>query len=360
MQQSLYPNDELGPTKEESISISRGEPSSLVYNGDNSYSHPQVNYKREKRRQSMLGNLKKLYYYDQKDDFVPSTFTSSVPQDQERIHPNQADTQQLQESKDTKNGINFAHFGRLSRAKDICIHNGEAAQNARQYSKADVWNLLAEVLDNMASGVGDEYNGWKGFSFGVIHEILTYYERQGDVQMLATIVSVIGRRGRNSIGWRNNEENDQVLPFHGDSKRYDIYVHLYANLLYSWGRVETSAELKKHLHSSPSHDFIAAESCGLIFAPRCLQCEKVLSPKTHACRSCNSYAFQCSICTNSVRGLFTVCFSCGHGGHFEHLMQWFSEHSVCPTGCGCKCNFNTICGTIEDKPFLTTNQQQLG
>ncbi len=39
-----------------------------------------------------------------------------------------------------------------------------------------------------------------------------------------------------------------------------------------------------------------------------------------------------------------VCFLCGHGGHLQCLMEWFSEQTVCPTGCGCSCKFDTNLG----------------
>ena len=35
---------------------------------------------------------------------------------------------------------------------------------------------------------------------------------------------------------------------------------------------------------------------------------------------------------------FTWCQTCRHGGHAEHLLDWFKAHAVCPvTGCVCKC-----------------------
>eukprot|EP00656_Telonema_subtile_P049978 TRINITY_DN6351_c0_g1_i2.p1 TRINITY_DN6351_c0_g1~~TRINITY_DN6351_c0_g1_i2.p1 ORF type:complete len:743 (-),score=204.45 TRINITY_DN6351_c0_g1_i2:223-2451(-) len=33
------------------------------------------------------------------------------------------------------------------------------------------------------------------------------------------------------------------------------------------------------------------------------------------------------------------CLKCKHGGHSDHLQQWFQQHNECPVaGCGCKCN----------------------
>ena len=36
---------------------------------------------------------------------------------------------------------------------------------------------------------------------------------------------------------------------------------------------------------------------------------------------------------------FSWCQSCRHGGHAQHMSDWFREHTQCPvTGCSCKCN----------------------
>lgn len=35
---------------------------------------------------------------------------------------------------------------------------------------------------------------------------------------------------------------------------------------------------------------------------------------------------------------FSWCQSCRHGGHTEHLTQWFSQHLECPVAsCTCRC-----------------------
>jgi len=48
-----------------------------------------------------------------------------------------------------------------------------------------------------------------------------------------------------------------------------------------------------------------------------------------------------SQCAGRLRmsGLSAVCSSCMHGGHAEHMREWFAKYDVCPSGCGCKCSF---------------------
>ena len=38
-----------------------------------------------------------------------------------------------------------------------------------------------------------------------------------------------------------------------------------------------------------------------------------------------------------VKGLYSMCEVCGHGGHMSHLKEWFSANSWCPSGCGHNC-----------------------
>ncbi len=328
----------------------------------------QITFEREKKKYPIYEDADSEDY----DRFVPTTYTSSIPQNQlfQRQRPNKYLSNEAKNCiKEMESALtvsrrtrNSKYVHQLHRAREICIHNGKAALTFRQHRKADVWNLLAEIIDNVASGVGDEFDGWKGFGNGslgrnLLKEILSSFEREGDVQMLATIVSVIGS-GRNRSGWGNTFQDDIDLLLPSDIKRFDIYIHLYANMLFSWGRIEISAELKKHLNSS-CNDMVES---GLTFAPTCLVCERALSPHeihSKTCKNCNSYAFKCSICTNSVRGLFTVCFICSHGGHFDHIHQWFSERNYCPTGCGCTCIFmnTSVSGQAIETSLLTQAQE---
>jgi hypothetical protein len=52
-----------------------------------------------------------------------------------------------------------------------------------------------------------------------------------------------------------------------------------------------------------------------------------------------------------VRGLFTLCEICGHGGHVIHLTEWFARSSDCPTGCGCKCTVSATLWSSSTDPL---------
>jgi hypothetical protein len=49
--------------------------------------------------------------------------------------------------------------------------------------------------------------------------------------------------------------------------------------------------------------------------------------------------------------------TCGHGGHAEHLHDWFEYESACPTGCGCWCKQAT--GNLASFPMMMEPPQEM-
>ncbi|XP_048478306.1 GATOR complex protein WDR24 [Plutella xylostella] len=45
----------------------------------------------------------------------------------------------------------------------------------------------------------------------------------------------------------------------------------------------------------------------------------------------------CAVCVRVVRGLYAWCQGCSHGGHLHHMQQWMEKHTLCPAGCGHRC-----------------------
>ena len=40
----------------------------------------------------------------------------------------------------------------------------------------------------------------------------------------------------------------------------------------------------------------------------------------------------------TVRGIWSSCTECGHGGHLSHMQEWFEQYKICPAiGCGHLC-----------------------
>lgn len=70
----------------------------------------------------------------------------------------------------------------------------------------------------------------------------------------------------------------------------------------------------------------------------CCVCKKPIDPPSAngICSSCQSTSL-CIVCRKPVGGVFIWCDGCGHGGHAEHVDQWFKRYSWCPSGCLHEC-----------------------
>lgn len=58
------------------------------------------------------------------------------------------------------------------------------------------------------------------------------------------------------------------------------------------------------------------------------------------CSQCSAFSIRCGVCQEGIRGAAIYCPVCLHGGHIDHMRQWFGqlEQAYCPTGCGCECS----------------------
>lgn len=244
----------------------------------------------------------------------------------------------------------------LEEIHQLCVHNAAISKNCNEAEKERVWNLLAETAIIQMNVDGKMFNGWGGKGGGalgidMVNNFFLYYEALGDVQMLATMFCVLN--GRYSQDQNNNRPS--LLP-KCRGEVHDTYIFRYSELLYSWGLFNTRAELNKHLkrkHQSNDFRFQSAEegkveSFDLGVTISCPTCEKEVDSRTNYCQNCKDFAFRCSICDTAVRGLFTFCEICKHGGHLRHMVNWFSKNSFCPTGCGCQCRFSPMLQSKTD------------
>jgi len=273
----------------------------------------------------------------------------------------------------------------LSEIKDRCLHNASICAQIGNTEKEGVWKLLAHTVERQIEEIDGRYafSGWGGSGGGalgvdLVGNLLKYYEALGDCQMLATMACVLsgGRRSglRREVRIAGEEYRPYLLPLDQDEK-YDSYIRKYADLLYEWGLLTLRVELNKHLVRVPiERDYAVSMSSariekqttasvstgvgveerqpGVAIVYHCFQCGRDTDSNSNYCRSCQAFAFRCSICDIAVKGLFTVCNKCHHGGHLGHMTIWFSEHDQCPTGCGCTCVLSTrITGGAVEVPL---------
>ncbi|KAG0031300.1 hypothetical protein BGZ81_001456 [Podila clonocystis] len=189
------------------------------------------------------------------------------------------------------------------------------------------------------------------------------------------------------------DESPMNIPLLDPSKehQHNTWRLLYAEMMFSWGLFEARAELLKFLNlkkdpvppplpsryhqsqysrqhrsstSGANRDdltmspylppsapvptalerILGIDCQGLEIAHKCFECDSMLSPPDFQCDFCQKYrqTIKCSICHLSVRGRTSGCLKCSHGGHADHLWEWFvqEQNTVCPTGCGCECLVN--------------------
>lgn len=254
---------------------------------------------------------------------------------------------------------------RNEKIKSICLYNSNICRKMGQFEKSTTWSMIADAFENHIDEDIESFDGWgSGSSFGreLVSNVLQYYESVGDVQMMATLVCVL-RHGRRSFD-QGNETNigiNSLLPPDQDEK-YDLCIRRYGKLVYRWGllvkRTELHKHLSRHLLRMEGSQFLPKkdgdiQTPGISFAITCLNCNKedAVSDGGNICSSCGDYAFRCTICDNAVRGIYTVCHLCGHGGHMNHMLKWFDENKMCPSGCGCLCTLST---TYTNKAQVAT------
>jgi len=202
---------------------------------------------------------------------------------------------------------------RLIHTSRLCEYNSNIAKSVGQDDKANVWMLLSETAENVVNNKNDAFDAWHGLEDGaigrdVIKNILKFYEAQGDVQILATIICVFGR--------------DLETFLLKDDLKYDSYLIHYGYLLQTWSKFYIRVELLKHL--SPTYRESGWEDISInrIYPPIQV-CPTPAAPETHYEEFQGNQDiylnggnnFRCSICNKTVRRLLMVCKSCGHGGH---------------------------------------------
>ncbi|XP_013399099.1 GATOR complex protein MIOS-like isoform X2 [Lingula anatina] len=163
--------------------------------------------------------------------------------------------------------------------------------------------------------------------------------------------------------------------------RVQTWIESYRSLLDRWGMWYQRAEFDVRRASCdasirpPTQVFASCNFCGKSISSSANRRNQFLSygggpaankPKVTACPGCRKPLPRCALClihmgtssgTASFRhksertgshnsnvilapfsDWFTWCQSCRHGGHSQHIADWFRDHSECPvTGCTCKC-----------------------
>ncbi|KAL1440020.1 hypothetical protein MTO96_009842 [Rhipicephalus appendiculatus] len=128
---------------------------------------------------------------------------------------------------------------------------------------------------------------------------------------------------------RTNHRTNCKLLDPSKSAQYDEFKKKYAEILYKWKLYEQRACVLKCLSTSPP------KVKAVDFVTVCHYCKSDV--RSVQCDECKKLTLHCIVCHLAVRGQFHFCVQCGHGGHVQHLLDWFRSQSQCPSGCGCRC-----------------------
>jgi hypothetical protein len=168
----------------------------------------------------------------------------------------------------------------------------------------------------------EKMQGTDGVFNDVLADTLDYYSELGDAQTCASIVAVVGSAGI---------EHERVLHW------YLAYVELLSR--------HKAFSLMNELIQSCEEPYIRSLNkqstsiktccgkCGTIMGTRSGEegSERIVS--STVCEKCASQTARCAICRLPVQGAFFWCQKCGHGGHLNHMMNWFKKYGSCPV-CG--------------------------
>lgn len=159
-----------------------------------------------------------------------------------------------------------------------------------------------------------------GEAMSLVKNLIEHHASKGDIQSAVSILTLLNSQAGNLI-----DEEAQIR-----------WIRDYVDVLERHRLYTPSSAIIKH--SSLSNVYCLSQQSTLMCSS-CGQCCKQLQRQGWYCRNCKVFANACAVCNTTVRGMFAMCHSCGHGGHVRHLKDWFVNKRLCPAGCGHKCEF---------------------
>ncbi|KAI9025276.1 WD40-repeat-containing domain protein [Phycomyces nitens] len=154
---------------------------------------------------------------------------------------------------------------------------------------------------------------------GVVMELLDYYTEQGDVQMCVTLYLVLEHY------------------IHIDDIRVEDWFTSYIDLLHRFKLWSPATAMIKACRVKRVRERNENATTIHIACNHCFKVVMGTSNGSWACDKCRRLLNPCSICHQTVRGLYVWCQGCNHGGHLDHMREWFSKETLCATGCGHTC-----------------------
>lgn len=229
----------------------------------------------------------------------------------------------------------------------VCRHNAIVALNLHYKGHSRMWNTLASILEGSDFNINSEKskNPSSIFSdpmsfilYPTLRSLLLERADAGDVQTCVVLCEVmkVVVKDKHNIATTVVPGLDLLLVRQWYLSYIEILQQmcLFSHSAYLIGNCQDPEIGKLNQSSTTIH-----ESCPI--------CDKPLENGKKSCKHCRRKVGLCFLCHEPVSGIFVMCPGCGHGGHLEHALEWFTSldnkfHELCPTGCGHKCNLITL------------------
>ncbi|KAL1463761.1 hypothetical protein WDU94_015483, partial [Cyamophila willieti] len=155
-------------------------------------------------------------------------------------------------------------------------------------------------------------------------DTLFHHAEQGDVQTSVSVLLVLGEKRKCLT---SNTRLDEVVQ--------EQWLLSYLDLLGRFQLWNVASEVIQLSWLSSVHELNQQSTT---YHTYCGKCKHALVKHGSYCQRCRSTEnSKCSICHLPVKGVYSWCQGCSHGGHINHMQEWFIKNNVCPTGCGHYC-----------------------
>jgi len=193
------------------------------------------------------------------------------------------------------------------------------------YSNSNRIAVAADGKEASRSSAASDLLSSSSFRSSLLISLLDQLIEAGDVQSCCCLLTVVGV----------SASSTSSLP----RDRIQHWYWSYLELLQRLGLFSSVVEMMQNCGDDKLQEMnTKSTTISLI----CLSCRKPSTELGSYCHNCHSALSRCSICDLPVNGLFVWCQGCGHGGHQQHLQQWFQTEETCPAGCQHHCIQQTL------------------
>ncbi|CEI94287.1 hypothetical protein RMCBS344292_08499 [Rhizopus microsporus] len=240
------------------------------------------------------------YVFDEHD----TTPTALLYSEQERdVENEQLDVESIEEAKIKEERQHNEAQDRIDSYEQLSQSSGYTnslnttlSQTQVQFSPQTPWQHDATVMD-----------------------LFNYYTEQGDVQMCVTLYLVL----------------EKYLDI--DENRLEDWFTAYIDLLHRFKLWSTATAIIKACKVQNVRERNENATTINVACNTCFKLVQGTSNGAWACDKCHRLLNPCTICHQTVKGLYVWCQGCNHGGHLAHMRGWFATEKLCATGCGHAC-----------------------